>query len=224
MGRRSRRARVLTKKVTVFCEGKTEARYVGGLRRWLASNHPEVRLSVECVDVGGGGYAEFAKRLKLEPDSNCVARVVLLDYDRCLSLPGEEAAFRKLVEASEESKKRIVPLILVVSNESFEYALCCHDPDYGDGNPSGFLIGHWGYSDSDDVKSDEGVWNKAHSGARGHGVAVSRLEGRSQVMNYDLTWKKNEQRIELRAVDYEPDNSTSRCSNLSDMFKVLGVV
>lgn len=223
MSKGARGPRLLSKKFTVLCEGKTEACYIDGLKTWLASEHPEVKVSVERINVGGGGYAEFEKRLRAEPDSNCLARFVLLDYDRCLSNPNERRSFSRLVEMSYLSRSRRVPLILVVSNESFEYALCCHDPDYRGGNPDSFLVRKWGYRDSADVKSDSRVWDKAHLGHRGHAIAVKRLSGKKRLLNNVFVWEKASLRLRLKEVSYSAESEISRSSNLGDLFRALGV-
>lgn len=223
MSRVGRGQRSLTRKFTVLCEGKTEARYIDGLKKWLASDHPEVKLSVEYIDVGGGGYAEFERRLRAEPDSNCLARFVLLDYDRCLNNQAERRAFSRLVEMSHLSRDRRVPLVLIVSNESFEYALCCHDPDYRDDNPESFLVRKWGYRDSGDVKSDVGIWSRAHLGQRGHHVAVKHFGNGKRVLKNELVWEKASLRLKLKKVSYSPERENTRSSNLDDLFRALDV-
>lgn len=223
MSRPRRTQRLTTKRFTVYCEGETESRYVDGLRAWLSRSRPDVNVAVERVDVHGGGYEEFAKRLRIEPDSNCLARFVLLDYDRCLSSPRERAAFMKLLELSRGSMRKRVPVVLVVSNESFEYALCCHDPEYRDGDPKAFLVRNWGYVDPDDVKSDRDVWNRSHVGKRGHDVAFEHLCARPCVVENKIRWEREGFKLRLDGVCHSVDNESGRSSNLGDLFSSLGI-
>ena len=223
MARPRRTQRLTTKRFTVYCEGETESRYVDGLKAWLSRSRPDVKVAVERVDVHGGGYEEFAKRLRIEPDSNCLARFVLLDYDRCLANPQERIAFMRLLELSRESMRKRVPVVLVVSNESFEYALCCHDPEYRDGDPKAFLVRNWGYVDPDDVKSDKDVWNRAHVEKRGHDVAFVHLCARPCVIENKIRWARAGFKLRQDGVGYSVDNESGRSSNLGDLFSSLGI-
>ena len=223
MPRSARARRITTKRFTVYCEGKTERCYIDGLRKWLSNERPDVRVAVERVDVHGGGYEEFAKRLRTEPDANCLARFVLLDYDRCLSSPSERAAFMRLLELSRASMRKRVPIVLLVSNESFEYALCCHDPEYRDDDPRAFLVRNWGYSNPDDVKSDEGVWERAHKGRRGHDVAIERLSKTPGVVDNTLRWERAGLKYKLEEVGFCAENEVRRFSNLGDLLVALGL-
>ena len=221
---RSRRVqRLTTKRFTIYCEGETEGRYVDGLKTWLSKSRPDVRVAIERVDVHGGGYEEFAKRLRIEPDANCLARFVLLDYDRCLSNPQERIAFARLLELSRGSMRKRVPIVLIVSNENFEYALCCHDPEYREGDPRAFLVRNWGYVDPDDVKSDKDVWNKAHIGKRGHDIAFEHLCGRPCVIVNRIRWERAGFKLRLEDVVYSVDNESGRLSNLGELFSSLGI-
>lgn len=223
MPRGRRASRSLSKKYTVYCEGKTEGRYIDGLRRWLAAEKPDVQVRVEPVDVGGGGYREFEKLLRREPDSNCVGRIVMLDYDRYLTQPEEREAFSRLVRLSQESADKRVPVVLVVSNERFEYALCCHDPEYHDEDPGRFLVRAWSYRSAEEIKSDGGIWDKAHFGERGHDVALGHLSARKGVMDYSLRWEPKGMRLRLLKVGHAEGEGFGRFSNLGDLFAALGV-
>lgn len=223
MPRGRRPARQLTKKYTVYCEGKTENCYLNGLRKWMREHHPDVQLKLEPVDVGGGGYSEFLKRLRIEPDTNCVGRFVILDYDRILMHPHETEAFKKLLDLSKASMKRNVPLILIVSNEYFEYALCAHDPKYHDGNVADHLTGCWGYRNPDDVKSDEAVWDRTHASGRSHEIAICHLEKRPQLIANAIRYESKGLRLFLTDVKYNSTAASTRTSNLPDLYTALGI-
>ena len=219
-----RPAKQLSKKYTVYCEGKTESRYLEGLRTWMKESHPEIKLRLEPVDVGGGGYREFLKRLRIEPDTNCVARFVLLDYDRVVKHAHEAAAFKELLDLSQASTRKNVPIILIVSNESFEYALCAHDPKYRDGDTEAHLTDCWAYRDFADVKSDGAVWNRAHTLGRSHEVAIRHLMKRPQLITNTIRYESKKLRLSLIEVRYDSAVASTRTSNLTDLFIALGIV
>ena len=223
MPNRKRPKRTTSKKFTVYCEGKTESRYLKGLRNWMATDHPEISLRLETVDIGGGGYREFIKRLRAEADSNCLARFVLLDYDRAKCHTGERTAFDELLGLSRESKGKRVPLILIVSNDSFEYPLCCHDPEYRQGDPMAHLVHGWGYRDASDIKSDEQVWGRAHEGNRDHKVAMECLSTRPVLVDYELQVPQAHWDVRIKSVAFNPDAASSKTSNLPDLFKAIKV-
>lgn len=161
MPRERRPKRALRKKFVVYCEGETERNYVDGLRAWLSerSDGTHIRIEPECLH--GGGYARLIDALSREPDSNCVARIALVDFDRYLNHPEERAPFEELVRFSTKSRENRVPFVLVVSSASFEYALCCHDPSYAGQRVATFLTQAWGYRDAGDCKGDARVWDRA---------------------------------------------------------------
>lgn len=221
---RRRKARSLQRKFTVYCEGETEKHYLTGLKRWFGAEYPDVRLTIEAISVHGGGYIEFVKRLKCEPDSNCLARFVMLDYDRCKHHPSERDAFRSLIKISQDSRKRRIPVILIVSNNSFEYPLCCHDPEYHDGDEVRFLCKAWGYRDLDAAKADEKIWEAAHRGKRSHECALRRLAQKPRLITNEIVRSRSEPTIKLKDTELNLDHETGKSSNLYDLFYAVGAV
>lgn len=130
----------------MFCEGQTEKHYLNGLKKWLSERDPSITVRIEPVDLKGGGYDAALRKLRIEPDSNCIARLVVMDFDRYLDIPSERIAFGQLVQFSQLSMNRQIPTVLVISNANFEYALCGHDPIYRgeDHHPSSRKSGDMG--------------------------------------------------------------------------------
>lgn len=213
--------RQLVREFLVYCEGKTERHYIDGLRRWLHECNPSSRVKIKSVEIKGGGYGAILNILKKEPDSNCMARIVLLDFDRYKNVEGEAAFFRKLVDYSKTSYKKAVPCILVVSNENFEYALCCHDACYNEIDSTTFLCKSWGYRNLDDCKADERIWDKAHAENRGHEWVMKRMEGKSLVVENDIDIKHSKTAIKLKQVRFDEALYHIRGVNLKDLFDLV---
>lgn len=215
--------RKLQQKFTVYCEGDTEEHYLRGLKAWFSKCCPEIHLTIEPVPIGGGGYSAFVKAVESAPDSNCLARFVLLDYDRCRQYGTELKMLQKLVGLSKASIKKRVPLIIILSNGSFEYPLCCHDPRYSNGDETRFLQDVWGYRDLSDVKGDNKIWDVAHRKGRGHVVAMEKLARRPRLMVNRFTRQHAGLSIDLSDARLDLDNEAGRSSNLPDLFKAMGI-
>lgn len=219
----ARPQRKLQQKFTVYCEGDTEEHYLRGLKGWFSKNYPEIHLTVEPIPIGGGGYSAFVRAVESAPDSNCLARFALLDFDRCQQHAQERKALQKLISLSRASIKKRVPLILILSNGSFEYPLCCHDSRYNNGDEARFLHAAWGYKDLSDVKGDDKIWDVSHRDGRNHDVAIDKLAQRPKLMVNRFTRQRAGLRIDLTDVKLDLDNESGRSSNLPDLFKAMGV-
>ncbi len=218
---KKRAKRQLIREFLIYCEGKTEKRYVDGLRQWVRATNPAANVKIKTIDYKGGGYGAILNMLRKEPDSNCIARIVLLDFDRYRGVEGEAAVFKRLVEYSEASKNKAVPCILVVSNPSFEYTLCCHDPSYKETNAAAFLLESWGYRNLDDYKSDEHIWDKAHTEGRDHVHVKERMQGRDLVLSNEIEASCSRIGIRLRRVRFDDSNEQIRGVNLGDLFAAV---
>lgn len=221
--RKSRPKRTSAKRFVVYCEGETEFNYVNGLKAWLQTMDASIHIRIDSVCVGGGGYKKMLEKLRTEPDSNCIARLVMLDYDRCLSDAAERDAFRQLIQLSKSTAGggRRVPVVLVVSNKDFEYALCCHDPKYSDGNTDQFLCVEWGYKDVSKCKADKKVWDKAHAAARSHEIAIEHIKRRPKLVENLIHPVSKTLKVVLNEVNLHTANEHVVTSNLGDLFAVL---
>ena len=73
----SRPKRALRKKFIVFCEGDTEYNYIDAMRLKQG-----VELDLKPVNMHGGGYTSFLDEIKKEASNNCLAKFVIIDFDR----------------------------------------------------------------------------------------------------------------------------------------------
>ncbi len=219
--RRPKRASV--KRFVVYCEGETELNYVNGLKNWLQTIDSSIRVRIDSVCVGGGGYIRMLEKLRSEPDSNCIARIALLDYDRCMDDRAERLVFNQLLQLSQLSANgcKRVPIVLVVSNRDFEYALCCHDLEYADGDTAALLCNGWGYKDVAKCKSDKDIWRKAHAGTRSHENAIKYLLHKPTLLQNDITTDKQTLSVTLDKVELHRDAEVIKTSNLKDLFLTL---
>lgn len=224
MPKHTRRKRSLSKRIVVYCEGGSEEHYVNGLKAWIKEHDPSVNIKIRSECIHGGGYKSFFETLNKEPDSNCVARIAILDLDRYANHAEERSAFNKLVGLSRKSQRGRVPCILIGNYPDFEHFLCCHDPQYKGTDAAAFLKKVWGYSSLEKCKADPKIWNKAHTGNRSHEQALNRLDNKAKPIGNDFKISKKTHSVELKGVLFNEEALSGYGSNFKDLFKAIGAV
>ncbi|MCI8366268.1 MAG: RloB domain-containing protein [Eggerthellaceae bacterium] len=219
-----REKRQLAKKCVVYCEGQTELNYVRGLKRWLKSVEPSLDIMLDPTDVKGGGYSVMLDKIRTAPDSNCIARIVLIDFDRYKKHAGERPVLRSILAVSRASIRKNVPVVVIVSNESFEYVICCHDEKYNDADPATFLCREWGYRSLNECKSDDRIWEKCCKGSRSIHVALELLRGKPSIVRNEMAFREGKPfPFELSKVTFDESLEACRCSNFADLALVAGI-
>ncbi len=112
----SRPVRKLQKRFVVFCEGDTEYNYIDKMRK-----RQDVQISLKPINMHGGGYANFLKKIKTESQSNCLAKFIIVDADRLMKHYEEKDSFLRLADYCRlQNKKGNIPHFLIVNNPDFE--------------------------------------------------------------------------------------------------------
>lgn len=57
-----------------------------------------VQLVLKPINMHGGGYSNFLKKIRTEASSNCLAKFINVDADRIMNNGGEMEHFKKLYE------------------------------------------------------------------------------------------------------------------------------
>ena len=73
------------KRFVVFCEGDTEYNYIDKMRK-----RQDVQIALKPINMHGGGYSNFLKKIKTESQTNCLAKFIIVDADRLIKHPGEK--------------------------------------------------------------------------------------------------------------------------------------
>ncbi len=76
----SRKVREIKKNFTVFCEGDTEHHYIEEMKR-----QKRFTIALKTVNMEGGGYSNFLKKLKTDGNTNSLAKFIIIDGDRAIS-------------------------------------------------------------------------------------------------------------------------------------------
>lgn len=66
----SRPKRELQKRFVVFCEGDTEYNYIDKMRK-----RQDVQIALKPINMHGGGYTNFLRKIKTESQTNCLAKL-----------------------------------------------------------------------------------------------------------------------------------------------------
>ena len=133
----SRKQRVLKKRYAIFCEGDTEYNYTDKMRKKQG-----VELVLKPINMHGGGYSNFLCQIKKESQTNYLAKFIIVDADRIVSVPGEKENFLKLLEYCRiQNDKGNTPLFVIADNPDFEYVACLHDADYKGQDMKSYIVG-----------------------------------------------------------------------------------
>lgn len=214
--------RQLRKKFIVYCEGDTEAHYINGFRTWLHDERPDVDVVIDPPqNMHGGGFSTFLQRVKTSPSSNCIARFVIVDYDRCLSQPTEMTAFRKLAEYCQAQSRRKAPCLLIVSNPDFEVAACFHSERYRNEPPRSFLLHEFGYRSLEEFKSDKQVWRTLNESDNGYEHLVTRSKRCVSVVANDYRLNTSSFSVEVRKMAVNSDADCQKGTNMHDFFDIV---
>lgn len=89
----SRRVRKIEKIFKVFCEGDTEFNYINKMRRQL-----KLSIALKPINMKGGGYSNFLDSIRVDSNTNCVAKFIIIDGDRAIDNVNEKHQLRKLLE------------------------------------------------------------------------------------------------------------------------------
>lgn len=156
----SRPIRQLQKRFVVFCEGDTEYNYIDKMRK-----RQGVQISLKPINMHGGGYTNFLRKIKTESQTNCLAKFVIVDADRLVKHYEEKESFVQLVDYCRmQNKKGNTPHFLIVNNPDFEYVACLHIPEYKGQEVAKFLQTMLGFSSLEQFKKNPAVYECLNSG------------------------------------------------------------
>ena len=213
----SRRKRQIEKVFKVFCEGDTEYNYFEYIRK-----NKKISLAIKPVNMKGGGYSNFLSRIQEDANSNCLAKFIIIDADRALSVQGEDKELKKIIDyclVQNESKR--IPHILILDFPDFEYVACLHIFSYKNQEAQQFIKKELGYSDIDDFKADEKVYKVLTESGKGSiEQLLSKINSKTKIINNEFTYHKSKYEVSVR-MKYDLDKLGLRGTNFSDFYDVL---
>ena len=128
--RRPKNPRSATLSVEVFVEGHDEKVYFDRMKQ--DARFRSIAMTIKTENMSGGGYSAFLDYVKKNSAAQgCIARFIVIDYDRYLNTSGEKEPFRKLVQyCVAKNKYSSTPYFLIVANPKLELLLCLHMDGY----------------------------------------------------------------------------------------------
>ncbi|MBE5881029.1 MAG: RloB domain-containing protein [Lachnospiraceae bacterium] len=215
----SRKIRQPEKTLKVFCEGETEFNYFEYIRK-----NKKVSLTIRPVDMKGGGYGSFLQMLQEDANSNCMAKIIVVDGDRALSVPGEEIKLKQLAEFCkvQNSSKR-TPHILIVNYPDFEYVACLHRDTYKGQDALIYIKKVLGYQDVEDFKADADVFRVLTA----KGGSIEKLRNstnpNTKIVENRMKYNKTEYELNVKS-KFLWERLGIRGTNFDDFYEVLDII
>lgn len=213
----SRKKRSLNLKFKVFCEGDTEYNYFEYIRK-----NKIISLTLNAVNMSGGGYANFMTELKKDSNTDCLAKFIIIDGDRANAFPKEAKALKELVQyCIIQNKSERTPHILIIDYPDFEYVGCLHCEEYKGGSVEKFIKDSLKYKSVEDFKADEYVYDKLNSGKNTHENVKTKVSTSNNIIVNRFNINKSQFEILVDTI-YEEANIGKRGTNFQDFFDVTG--
>ena len=213
----SRRKRELQKRFIVFCEGDTEYNYIDKMRKKQG-----VEIALKPINMHGGGYSNFLKRIKTEAQTNCLAKFIIIDADRILKDSGEKENFKRLLEyCSLQNEKGVTPHFLIVNNPDFEYMACLHIPEYNGQDVTRFLEKVLKFGSLEQFKSNADVYKYLNSNGKSYEIMISRVKGKNKFVSNEYSIRKKNFDIAIKQTKVDWDSLSGKNSNIEEFFDVI---
>lgn len=211
----SRPKRELRKKFVVFCEGDTEYNYINAMRL-----KQSVELALKPVNMQGGGYANFLDEIRTEASNNCLAKFIIIDYDRAKRHQGELPKLKELIEYCKlQNSSKKIPHFLILDNPDFEYIACLHMEDYHGQDVKRYIEQTLGLGDIEKFKAMRDVYSYLNTKDNSYELMLSRLQKKIVINHYQI----NKSGFEIKISDTEVvwEHESARGSNINEFFDVI---
>lgn len=213
----SRKQRVLKKRYAIFCEGDTEYNYIDKMRKKQG-----VEIVLKPINMHGGGYSNFLRQIKKESQTNYLAKFIIVDTDRIVSVQGEKENFLMLLEYCKiQNDKGSTALFVIADNPDFEYVACLHDADYKGQDTKNYIVKTWGYKDLDAFKNDTEIYEFLNSGKKSFENLLGIIRRQDKLVKNQYEIKKKSFDISIKSTVYDQDMLDQRVSNIEEFFDVI---
>lgn len=211
----SRPKRALRKKFIVFCEGDTEYNYIDAMRLKQG-----VELALKPVNMHGGGYTSFLDEIKKEASNNCLAKFVIIDFDRVKKHSGELQKLKEIIEYCKlQNNSKRIPHFLILDNPDFEYIACLHMDEYQGQDVKKYIEQTLGFENIEKFKAKKDIYDYLNTKGNSFELMLSRLRGQIVINHYQIN--KTSFEIKISKTDIMWDNESKRGSNINEFFSVV---
>lgn len=181
-----------------------------------------VELAIKPINMHGGGYSNFLDKIKQEPQNNCLAKFIIIDYDKCKKDRGERTKLAELIEYCKLKNNRgNIPHFLIINNPDFEYIACMHLKKYKNQNVAHFIKKTLGFTDIEKFKSKKDIYEYLNSGDNSYLVMISKISDKNKIIKNIYTINKSRFKINIQKTLVKWENSHNRGSNINEFFEIL---
>lgn len=181
-----------------------------------------MQIALKPINMHGGGYSNFTRKIKTESQTNCLAKFIIVDADRLVKHYEEKDSFQQLAEYCRlQNKKGTIPHFLIVNNPDFEYIACLHVPEYKGQEVTRFLQTVLGFQSLEQFKSNTGVYECLNNGERSYQVLIQKIRGKDKFVKNTYSVKKKNFEIAISRTDVTWDLLDRKGSNMEEFFDVI---
>ncbi|MBD5528183.1 MAG: RloB domain-containing protein [Lachnospiraceae bacterium] len=211
----SRPKRELRKKFVVFCEGDTEYNYIDAMRLKQG-----VELALKPINMQGGGYASFLEEIRKEASNNCLAKFIIIDFDRAKKHPGERPKLMELIEYCKlQNSSKKIPHFLILNNPDFEYIACLHIESYHGQDVKRYIEQTLGFGSIERFKSMREVYSYLNAKGNSYKRMLDGLREKIVVNHYRIN--KTSFEIKISHTDIMWEHESERGSNINELYEVI---
>lgn len=213
----SRPIKQLRKKFAVFCEGDTEYSYIDKMRK-----NQGVEISIELINMKGGGYANFLGVIKTKSKTNCLAKFIVIDADRIQGDEGEKVGFLELLEyCSRQNKLGAIPHFLIINQPDFEYVACLHSKEYKGQDITKFITSVWKFKGIEELKGKKDIYDFLNSNNKSYVYAMTQLKKKAKFLKNIYSVNRRNFAVQIKETVLEWDNLILKGSNIEEFFDVI---
>ena len=181
-----------------------------------------MQIALKPINMHGGGYGNFLKKIKIESQTNCLAKFIIVDADRLTKHYEEKDSFLQLAEYCKlQNKKGAIPHFLIVNNPDFEYVACLHVPEYKGQEVTRFLQTVLGFQSLEQFKKNAEVYECLNNGERSYQVLIQKIQGKEKFVKNTYSVKKKNFEIAIRRTDVKWELLDCKGSNMEEFFDVI---
>lgn len=182
----------------------------------------DVQIALKPINMHGGGYSNFLKKIKMEPQTNCLAKFIIVDADRLMKHYEEKDNFMQLAEYCKlQNKKGTAPHFLIVNNPDFEYVACLHVPEYNGQEVTRFLQTVLGFESLEQFKKNIEVYECLNNGELSYQILIKKIQGKDKFVKNTYSVKKKNFEITISRTDVTWELLDHKGSNIEEFFDVI---
>ena len=203
----------------MFCEGDTEYNYIEGLRK-----QRRLEIKIKTIDMQGGGYKNFLKKIRQESDANCLAKFILIDGDRAANDKTEKNDLLDILNYCKiQNDSKRCPHILIVNHPDFEYVGCSHSLHFRGQNTSMFIMNQLRYGSLDDFKRDNKIFAVLTSGDNSIANMINALKAKPHVIINKIKKAREPFSVIVEGPTLDNESFGKKGSNMEDFYTVLSM-